>query len=120
MPVGLELRHRRAADAGSAADDRDMLGHADKVAGRLLRSNTSRLFRARIRPEANLRPDADDPEVAYFFTEGFGATFGSRLALSSSSENLVMTPLAGTSAFAVQTIAFNTKVRWLSIDQPEW
>ena len=120
MPVGLQLRDGRAPDAGSSADDRDVLGHGRKVGGRPPRSNDPLLFRARKRPEANLRPDADDPEVAYFFL-GAGALRGvflSRFALSSSSENLVATPAAGTSAFAVQTIALRTRVRWLSLDQP--
>ena len=122
MPVGLELRDGRAADAGGAADDRDMLGHVRKVAGRRRRSNDPRLFRARKRPEANLRPDADDLTAAYFFfgAAGLRGAFLSRFALSSSSENFVTTPAAGTSAFAVQTIALRTRVRWLSFDQPAW
>ena len=67
MAVGLELRDGRAADAGSATDDRVVLGHAPKVAVRRHRSNGPPLFRARKRPEANLRPDTDDLTVAYFF-----------------------------------------------------
>jgi len=125
MAVGLKLRDGRAADAGGAADDRDVLGHGLKIAGRTNRSNDPRLFQARKRPEANLRPDADDPEVAYFFfstglAAGLRGAFLSWLALSSSSENFVATPAAGTSAFAVQTIALRTSVRWLSMDQPAW
>jgi hypothetical protein len=46
MPVGLELGDGGAADAGGAADDRDVLGHVRKVAGRRHRSNDPLLFRA--------------------------------------------------------------------------
>ena len=118
VSVGLELRDGRAADAGGAADDRDMLGHPGKVAERSPRSNGTPLFRARKRPEANLRADPGDLAVAYFFLGALRGVFLSRFALSSSSVNFVATPAAGTSAFAVQTIALRTSVRWLSLAQP--